>query len=165
MTCSPFKVSIQRRCGTWSLREIAHDISVLEAPVALAVGNRYPLLFRRFVLVFASCRHIHHSSADRTLHHPVVRTFGLLLICSGGCLLAQLGQVVAKLLRFRFQHINVLWCLCVDAGGKLLRLRDSPPILLVGEITQHFLGFVSVPPGLYVSRLSVGLLAPSDRIA
>ena len=48
-----------------------------------------------------------HPFADRTLHLTVIRTCGLLLICSGGCLLAQLRQLAAKLLGFRLQRINL----------------------------------------------------------
>ena len=100
-------------------------MSFLQAVVALAVCERHSPLFRRSVLLSASCRYVPHPSADRTLHLTVIRTCDLLLICSGGCLFAQLRQLAAKLLGIRLQRINPFLRLCVDAGSRLLHLRDS----------------------------------------
>ena len=161
MTRLRLKVSIRRGSVTWSLTAISNEMSFLQAVVALAVCERHPLLFRRFVLLPASCRYVPHPSADRTLHLVVVQTCGLLRFCSGGCLLAQLRQPGAKLLGFRFQRINLLLRLFVDAGSRFLHLRD--PLLQrfqlrVGKITSRspdsLTRRLGVLPDLRVSRRS-----------
>ena len=99
-------------------------MSFLQAVVSLAVCEWHPLLFRLSVLLSASCRYVPHPTADRTLHLTLIRACGLLM-CSGGCLFAQLRQLAEQLLGFRLQRINLLLRHCVDAGSRLLHPRDS----------------------------------------